>query len=431
MPENRLLGSYRLALSLVPDEDAAGDIFMDASSDLDLIKRAGAWRVEHGLLSDVSSALLPELSPDQVEHALHLARRGKARRFARRVIRGAVGLVVAALAVLAFRAVAPVGLAADSSYTGPPAAASGVALGLRFSVYKADVSGRIVTVWYDLKGPGAGAMGKDLHPTLQLAGNSRWYGNYDVQVVAQRPDRAVGRATYRVVTGAAASATVRVAELGGQSVDWRLTVPIGRPQGAQAVVQVDVNQVVALGPAMVTVESVLAGPESTVVKYRGTLPADMTMPYPASIRSDSAMLRMVQPGTLPTGPGSHEVKFGPLRGGDAMITLYFAGASQRVGERVYDLPAAEVSALQRQGNTVSGTLSMPSGELVGGRAFLTDESGESFEVAWRGVITKDGKVRYNLNAFNVPTGVRLVSLTLSEVVHLFPGTSVNIDLNRL
>ncbi len=106
MNKHEVLRRYALALSLVSDPDVAGDLFMDARDEADLIRRANWWRFQQGLPQLSPEDSLPELDAAQAEHALHLARRSVARRKAKGL--ATAGALVAALLAL-------MGLAAAST----------------------------------------------------------------------------------------------------------------------------------------------------------------------------------------------------------------------------------------------------------------------------------------------------------------------------
>lgn len=105
MDKQRLLQRYALALSLVPDADVAGDLFMDADDDADLIRRANRWRFQQGLTRVEPSFPLPQLEPAQVEHALHLGSRAVTRRRARTALTaaGVVAILVGLMVLTAAR----------------------------------------------------------------------------------------------------------------------------------------------------------------------------------------------------------------------------------------------------------------------------------------------------------------------------------------
>jgi hypothetical protein len=80
MDEQELLDRYALAISLIPDADAAADIYMEAAGEADLRRRAGRWRAQQKLPPAGPEGPLPRLDAVQREHALHLARRAGLRR---------------------------------------------------------------------------------------------------------------------------------------------------------------------------------------------------------------------------------------------------------------------------------------------------------------------------------------------------------------
>ncbi|HWI63116.1 MAG TPA: hypothetical protein VNT75_14810 [Symbiobacteriaceae bacterium] len=94
MNKQQILRRYALALALVPEQDAADDLFMDAADESDLRARANRLRHANGL-SPIQGdpPELPALDEMQVEYALHLAERAAYRRRSRRMLT-VVGLAV-------------------------------------------------------------------------------------------------------------------------------------------------------------------------------------------------------------------------------------------------------------------------------------------------------------------------------------------------
>ena len=80
MDEQATCRLYALALSLVPEPNIAGDIFLFTRSEADLRRRAAAWRRRQGLPDPAGDPPLPPLDADQRELALLLARRGRRQR---------------------------------------------------------------------------------------------------------------------------------------------------------------------------------------------------------------------------------------------------------------------------------------------------------------------------------------------------------------
>lgn len=117
-PDRDLFRLYALALSLVPDHDVAGDLFMDAPDEAALRQAAARWRRRHGLGEGPEPAALPELDLDQQAHASHLARRGALRRRLRRWAGAAAA--VAALTAVALALVLAPGSGVGRSTAGSP-----------------------------------------------------------------------------------------------------------------------------------------------------------------------------------------------------------------------------------------------------------------------------------------------------------------------
>ena len=171
MDEQELYRLYALALRLIPDEDAAGDLFMESRTESHLRLRASRWLDARGLNVDESRPA-PTLDRAQMEYALHLARRGRIKRQIRTVLAGLGGMVAAAAVVvlLLFFKPAPDALASDPAFKRDPLDTEAAPSGLTAHVYRAEATPGNVTVWWALSGSGAAKLGESLTPMLAVNG---------------------------------------------------------------------------------------------------------------------------------------------------------------------------------------------------------------------------------------------------------------------
>jgi hypothetical protein len=124
MEERELLRRYALAISLIPDADAAADIFMESAGESDLRRRAALWRARRGLTPPDLDAPLPALDAIQQEHALDLVRRAALRRRARPWLAGGMAAVLLLSLEVVGKLVSPANAAGPARAVEPPAAAS-------------------------------------------------------------------------------------------------------------------------------------------------------------------------------------------------------------------------------------------------------------------------------------------------------------------
>ena len=148
---------YALALTLVPDESYASDLFMAARDEAHLRRLAAGWRQRHGLppLADPPSPA--ELSDEQREYGLHLARRRDRRTKSRLVLAAlTVVLVLAGVRILSQVPRPGVSLAAEQAKAKPPAT-----FGLQ--VLRAEATPGAITVWWSYAGTGAAEADSPTH----------------------------------------------------------------------------------------------------------------------------------------------------------------------------------------------------------------------------------------------------------------------------
>lgn len=243
-----LLDRYRLALALVPDPNAAGDLFMAARSEADLRRRAARWREQEGLPPAAAHLPLPELDQDQREHALHLARRGRAHRRATLWLTAVV--VVAGLAAGGFllrEALMP-RLDSHPAFAGQPISRATGMGDLTLAVYQVEVtvppaeqSGYAleVSLWWEVTGTGAADAYRRFQPQLYLSrrqSGARWLESATTRHYATRPERVLGVSRFRLpapVSGSGGTALFRLIEGPGTDADFsaRLRLPPPSPGG--------------------------------------------------------------------------------------------------------------------------------------------------------------------------------------------------------
>ncbi|MFZ5826755.1 MAG: hypothetical protein ACOY94_20895 [Bacillota bacterium] len=204
-----LLDRYRLALALIPDPNAAGDLFMAARSEADLRRRAARWRETQGLPPAVEPLTLPELDQDQREHALHLARRGATHR--RATLWLTIGLVVAGLAAGAFllrEALLP-RLDAHPAFSGPAISRTTGLGNLTLAIYQAEVTPvkesaehLEIAIWWEVTGVGAADAYRrfrpELYPVLRGQAGVDWLLTTTTRRYSTRPERVLGVSRFRL-----------------------------------------------------------------------------------------------------------------------------------------------------------------------------------------------------------------------------------------
>lgn len=138
------------------------------------------------------------------------------------------------------------GVAADPAFAGAPQGRTPVQAGLRFAVYRVEVTPSAATVWWELTGPGAGDAAARLKPLLLPDGNGVFLEPQSTALGASGQTRAVGVSAYRAFLTGETAGVVRVCELGGALADWAVSVPMERRGFLTAEREIPVNRV--LGP---------------------------------------------------------------------------------------------------------------------------------------------------------------------------------------
>ncbi len=300
---------YALALALVPDQDAAGDIFLAARNEADLRRRAARWRERHGYGPLPPSPVVPDLSEAQVEHARHLGVRSLRRRRLMIWLGGAAAALALLLtAILAWRPPAPTGLAADRTFAGRSIAATQIRDGLKFEVFKAEATPAAVTVWWSLSGSGA-PQRLDALPRQLSLGVTNWSEPDQTETLVSRPDRVLGRYTYRMFTPADRDRVyLRTLENG---------LPLTRALPVARTISINRSTSTGFGPdgSWLLLHSVGISPQFSVLRLSGE-------PGPDSPFVALGLLMPLGRWPDPSLPaGEYLLIFPPLPSGSRLITL--------------------------------------------------------------------------------------------------------------
>lgn len=278
MREDQLHKRYALALHLIPDPDVAGDLFMDARDEADLVRRAQGWRTRQGL-PGAAPGPAPDLTPDQRVHALHLARRGARRRRIRLGLAlGAAGALVAAAAL--WLAPPRSSLASGAAASEPPRdpmfqkepLASFKLDRAEVAIYEAIATPGSVTLHWRVTGPRAeqAARKMQLEYYAVNAGQVPWILPVEHEPFFERRGDSRGTSVYRLATVDARTANLRI-HPGGQEIrfpvrrstndPWAQTYPVNREFMAPG------------GYAPSTVDAVIVGDEYLAVTLSGDKPS--------------------------------------------------------------------------------------------------------------------------------------------------------------
>ncbi|MFZ5813973.1 MAG: hypothetical protein ACOY93_01545 [Bacillota bacterium] len=239
-----LMQRYRLALSLIPDQDAAGDLFMLSRSESELRRRAARWREQHGLPPLDEPPALVVLDADQQEHALHLARRAEARHRVKLWLATlATLLVLGAGGYLASDLLRP-GLANHPAYSAPAIASTRGLGDLTLRVYRVDLQVRgsgpsarqELQIWWEVTGPAAADAYRLFQPQVRTIGR-RWMGGQRSDWIdasatrrySTRPDRVLGMSRFEVPGAAVENLLFRLREGPFSEPDFSVLVRMPRP----------------------------------------------------------------------------------------------------------------------------------------------------------------------------------------------------------
>ncbi|MDF2627392.1 MAG: hypothetical protein K0R39_1223 [Symbiobacteriaceae bacterium] len=258
---------YALALHLIPDQDVAGDIFMDVRTEPALLTRAARWRRQHQLPAVDAPAFLPALTPDQRDYAAHLARRGRRRRQMKTLAATAVAGILAVLVGARGLVFADRGLAGDPAYSAQPVTTSdGPALD--FAVYKVEANPGMVTFWWAIQGRNAAdeaanvelELGYNRRPTLATVVSH--------EATISREDRVVGRTTFQTPVPVSTTATLTVSRPGARP-EWHVAVDLApEPDPGARTIAVDQTVTGLSGIVQVSIVSVTIAEDYTIIRYQ-------------------------------------------------------------------------------------------------------------------------------------------------------------------
>ncbi|HWI52481.1 MAG TPA: hypothetical protein VNT01_10120 [Symbiobacteriaceae bacterium] len=326
---------YALALSLVPDVDVAGDMFMDARDEADLERRAARWRRQQGLPELAAPAVLPALSAEQREYAYHLARRGRRRR-QMRPLSGltAVAMIAMLVILVGFRGLvaAERGLPDDPAYRAQPVAAS-TGGALQFTVYKVEATPGSVTFWWAMTGRNAVKEAAGVQLSLEYYRLPTHATLVSHETAPVRDDRLVGRTSFRTPLPLTTMAGLS-ASRGGGKPEWQVAVQVDpEPDPSARTVPVGRSVLGLSGQVKVTVVSVTVAADYTVIRYRPE-GEDFQIALAAHMEVEADGKLVERYGTWRRYGDSEEreVLYGPLPAGATRLTLQFP----RLGETSTD-----------------------------------------------------------------------------------------------
>lgn len=410
MDEQATCRLYALALSLVPEPNIAGDIFLFARSEADLRRRAAAWRRRQGLPDPAGDPPLPPLDADQRELALLLARRGRRQRRLRPWLAVATGgtLALVLLATLLRPAVPVPVLAAEPAFTATPIQTAVPGTGLRLQVYHAEATPGALTVWWALSGRRAvQAAGRHSLALADPAG-SDWLSPAEGETAAQGDDRLVGRSTFAVANPDWSLATVSLQA--GQGRRWELQVPVTLAGSDPAARRFSVGRIYRYGEYVISVDAVDVTANYTALHYAVTAPGSLPAP-PAPVMLIEDWGNVYFRGFWPGAPaGTRTAVFEPLRAGAKRLQVAFPMPAP---EPVI-VASVPLTGSRRQDSTVTATATLPPGISPAALILLSDGAGRRHVITrWSGRVTPDG-LYMEVSVDGFPPDARPERLVLTE-----------------
>lgn len=396
MSEERLLQLYALALTMVPDENVAGDLFLQARDPEHLHRLAARWLRQNGLPVSPAGLEPPMLNGAQIEEGLHLIRRRASRR---RTGLGLLGTAVAMVAVVALLAVSP--LTVRQGAFEPASLGQSLATletdGARFDVYSVEATPGSITATWSISGRDAWRLEA---PEVDVAG----YGQTpdSVEMLANRGDFVAGRTVYQVVTAGWNHARLRLRSSetaeprGSIAVDLRYVVdpsarelPLVKPLLAPG------------GELLGTVTSVSVAPTYTTVSFRpavGLTQGLLLLAGGEPVKTHGELHRSSE-----SLVAERVYVFDPVAPGTASLDV--ALIRQMTERRMRDQ-----DGWARDGMTVAATIDVAADAVGGVEAFFVDNRGARHparaEVARQG----GGLVSLRLSAAGVPEAVDVTAL---------------------
>lgn len=428
--QSDLFDRYGLALHLVSDPDVAGDLFMGAGDAPTLLKRANRWRLRHGLEPVAMPAAWPPLTPAEAEHALHLARRGRLRRWFH-LGAAVVGLVALLLASrLAAPLAGPVqGLAADPVYAGPALQQVDHPAGYRFAVHRVAAEPGSVTLWWSATGRGARGAAESLKPLLALDSLAiEWMAPSETSFATSRSDRLVGRSNFETIVTFEQEAWLTFDGPQPRRSGLFLLLPLDRTEDETARV-IRLDQEISQGPVAIRLHSLVLGKGYSQVRY-ATSTSIARAPALYSLKVGNVRLNRKGP-LLPTRDGDLiEATFEQLPEEMDQLTLSFTSVFVTLPPRTYPLPG-EAEVFTRSGATATVVFALED-QSWGAAAlgYFTGAGGERYPatVAFQ-VEGTPARHRIMLRSEDVPPEVTLVGFTLTGLRRHYHFYEIPVELN--
>lgn len=347
---------YALALSLIPDPDAADDLCMEARGEADLRRRASAWRRRHGLppkelAGPPDPAGLPALDEVERAFALHLARRARRRRRARAAFACllALSLLLAAAprvlpalrsVIATTQAMAPDELTANPAFAARPVASAPGPGRTALSVYRAEATPGSVTLWWDLQGPDAARLGQSAVVALLVSDDQEIEATSHV-AASPRHDRYLARTAFRlpILDQTLVFLTVRTA-----GDPPRLLKVSVEPKGDPAARTFAVDRKIEAPAAgvTVTIQSITLAADYTAIRLRSDSGGTNNLILGYSMEAYTDGSRLPEYGLWQRlGNNQRVTVFAPLPPGAGSLTLQFPRlAAQAAGSHLFsnDLP---------------------------------------------------------------------------------------------
>ncbi len=415
------LGRYALALSLLPDEDTAGEIFMEATDEVDLRRKAARWLARHGLPS-AGAGPVPVLTEAQEEHALHLWRRGRRRRVLRFGLTG-MGILVLTIAMLLWGWRQPRGLAANPVYQRTPVANLNDLGHRTLAIHRMLRDRQYVTVWWSLSGPGAAAA--RLKISVDMVGEP-----FFAETSAVNRNLLVGRSTYHSPVYYVKGVTVTAEDPEQEEASKGSTLVQPEVNLDTTPFMIPLNRVVRTGAGTVTIQGVTYQRSTVVVSYSFQGPQGWVPPVAQSLTVGGWPLNLLSPnlarGMMSGAQGYRSASFGPRPEVAVGMEVTFGNGWEPGGDMV--IPLANLRDLRRAGDRVTAELVMPAQQRVLQSGFVfMDESGRRHQAAIQAETEQDRVRFYRVEATGIPAETTLSALLASQVQRRVPGFTVKLD----
>ncbi len=436
---------YGLALALVPDEDAAGDLLMVSRDEADLRKRSASWRAAHGLGPAPHDPAPVELTAEQAQHAYHLARR-RALRLRLQRLAWTGGGVAAALLVLVFalRLYAGTprpghhpaeGWEQSEVFTGAPIARSDRVAGLQLEIFRLDATPDTVTAYWAITASDAAARSltaaAEVDPVLIIGASEPTYSSHIQRIPAGR-NRLVGRSTFQVMAPSLASASLQVSQVGSLPVGWRVTAPLAvSPVDPKQVRTLSANDKVAVfGEYRLQVLAVSTSENYTAVKYRLTGSWGNGIAQRIGLKVDGKWVPWRNTWSTPEPTGAtEEAIFDALPPGAGSATVVVSPSGFRTAEILVNqsgsIPdgVARLGDWRRDGPTLEAPLQVSDPHAILDNAgYLLDAQNRRFAV----IIMTDPDGKLIVRGWESVSGFEPVALVTS-VTRYVPGPELMID----